>query len=218
MRQPSIQPPARAVAPEKKKQAEPEQLEPSPQPATSLVQATQPETAPNLELEPELNKPPQETNTSASVAHKKDVRKHWPEFVDYVRERIPWMGGTLQRASSARLEAGDLIIQYSDSADCRILEDRKKLVSLTEFAMDFFQKELRIVFKLPDAEGCDADPNSAAAVQKERQALANDPLVLAAVDIFNGQVGDIRVGPRFRKPLATEEGKKQEQKQERVDG
>jgi len=28
--------------------------------------------------------------------------------------------------------------------------------------------------------------------------LANDALVLTAVDVFNGEVGDIRVGPRYR--------------------
>jgi DNA polymerase-3 subunit gamma/tau len=78
------------------------------------------------------------------------------------------------------------------------------MIPLTEFAMDFFQESLQVKFKVPNSSGCETDPESGAALQKERQTLANDPLVLTACEIFNGQVGDIRVGPRFRKPLTAE--------------
>jgi DNA polymerase-3 subunit gamma/tau len=139
------------------------------------------------------------------AGRKKNVRAHWPEFIEYVRDRIKWMAATLQRASSAQLEEGQLIIVYNDSVDCRILKSKENMIQLTEFAMDFFQESLQIKFKVPDSSACDTDPDSGAAVQKERQALANDPLVLTALEIFNGQVGDIRVGPRFRKPLSGEQ-------------
>ncbi|MCI5224056.1 MAG: DNA polymerase III subunit gamma/tau, partial [Candidatus Electrothrix sp. AR4] len=198
-------PPRPAVAIEKKKtQAEPESVEVLSQSSAAAAQAAQPKNTSDSLQKPKAIAQPKKADPSTSVPKKKDVRKHWPEFVEYVRERHQWMAAPLQRASSARLEAGKLVIQYNDAADCRILEDRNKLISLTEFAMDFFQEELQIIFKLPDASSCDADPNSAAAVQKERQTLANDPLVLAAVEIFNGQVGDIRVGPRFRTSLEVE--------------
>ncbi len=140
----------------------------------------------------------------------KDVRADWPEFVVYVRDRIKWMAATLQRASSAELKDGRLTIVYDDSVDCRILKSKENMIPLTEFAMDFFQKSLQIRFKVPDA-GCETDSESGAALQKERRTLANDPLVLTACEIFNGQVGDIRVGPRFRKPLtgAAAQGKEE---------
>ena len=133
---------------------------------------------------------------------KKNVRADWPEFIEYVRDRKKWMAGALERASSVQLEGERLTIVYNDSVDCRIIKNRENLIPLTEFAMDFFQENLQITFKVPDSSACDTDPDSSAAVQQERLALANDPLVLAALDIFNGQVGDIRVGPRFRKPLS----------------
>ena len=71
----------------------------------------------------------------------------------------------------------------------------------TEFALDFFQGNFLIKFQVPDSEGCDVDPENGNKAQQERQLLANDALVLTAVDIFNGEVGDIRVGPRFRQPM-----------------
>ena len=134
----------------------------------------------------------------------KDIRKDWPRFIDYVRDRHKWMAGSLQLSSSAKIEAGELVIHYDNPSDCRILSNQDKSRPLTEFASDFFQESLQIKFKLPDSSGCDTDPNSGAAVQKERQALTNDPLVVTAVEVFNGEIGDIRVGPRFRKPLSAD--------------
>ncbi|MCI5221043.1 MAG: hypothetical protein D3914_18070 [Candidatus Electrothrix sp. LOE2] len=121
-----------------------------------------------------------------------------------VQERIKWMGAALKSSSSARLENGVLTVNYDESADCTLLKSKTNLVRLTEFAMDFFQEELEVTFKVPNSSACSTDSESAAAVRQERQKLAHDPLVLAAVDIFNGQVGDIRVGPRFRGALHEE--------------
>jgi DNA polymerase-3 subunit gamma/tau len=135
---------------------------------------------------------------------KKDIRKRWQGFIEYVADRKKWMAATLQRAASAHIEEGILIIEYEDSVDCRIIKSKDNLIPLTEFAMDFFQESLQIQFKVPHCSGCDTDPDSGAALQKERQVLANDSLVLTACEVFNGQVGDIRVGPRFRQPLTVE--------------
>ncbi len=131
---------------------------------------------------------------------RKDVRRHWEGFIGYVRERKQWMAAVLQRAEGARFEEDRLVIQYAESVDCAMLKKRENLTLLTEFAMDFFQDTFRVVFHVPEGD-CGVDGENGIGPQQERQALASDPLVLAAVEIFNGQVGDIRVGPRFRKPL-----------------
>ncbi len=137
---------------------------------------------------------------SGCRGRRKDVRRHWESFIGYVRERKQWMAAVLQRADGARFEEDRLIIQYTDSVDCTMLKNRENITLLTEFAMDFFQDTFRVVFHVPEGD-CEVDGENGISPQQERQALANDPLVLAAVEIFNGQVGDIRVGPRFRKPL-----------------
>jgi DNA polymerase-3 subunit gamma/tau len=160
----------------------------------------QPEEAPVLPQSDPDPDPVEQEKEVLPAAAQKDVRADWPEFVAYVGERIKWMAATLQRASSVELKDGQLIIVYDDSVDCRILKSKEKMIPLTEFAMDFFQENLQIRFKVPDS-GCETDPESGVVLQKERQKLANDPLVLTACEVFNGQVGDIRVGPRFRKPL-----------------
>ncbi|XOF34170.1 MAG: DNA polymerase III subunit gamma/tau [Candidatus Electrothrix sp. YB6] len=191
-----------AEAEKKKPRTGPEPVESPPHPAASSGQKTTPQSAAEPAPQPEQKAPPK--RSAVPPAGKKDIRKHWPEFIDYVRDRHQWMAAPLQLASSARLEDGKLIIQYDDTADYGVLKDREKLDELTVFAADFFQKNLQIEFYVPHAQGCEADPSSAAAVEKKRKELANDPLVLAAVEIFNGHVGDIRVGARYRTPLASE--------------
>ncbi len=135
----------------------------------------------------------------------KNVRQHWTEFIDYVQDRKPWMASALQLASVVNLEGDQLLIKYTNASECGLLKNRENITPLTEFAMDFFQENFTIRFVLPDAKQCEIDPVNGKSPQQERQALASDALVLTAVDIFNGEVGDIRVGPRFRKPMVDNE-------------
>jgi len=143
----------------------------------------------------------QEAPHSLQESYNHTVRQHWNEFVEYVRDRKPWMASALQMAKSACLKDGELVVEYENSINCRLLRNKENITPLTEFALDFFQENFRIRFYVPDSGGCDIDPANGNKVQQERQSLASDSLVLTAVDIFNGEVGDIRVGPRFRGPI-----------------
>ena len=133
------------------------------------------------------------------VETKKDIRRDWDGFIAYVRERQPWMAASLQRASSVKQVGEELVVQFEDSIECSLLRQKKYIQSLTEFFLDFFQKNLTIRFDVPEGQDCEITAENGQKPHLERRALANDPLVLTAVEIFNGQVGDIRIGPRFRK-------------------
>jgi len=159
-------------------------------------QAKEPLVASGEGKKPET-KMPQETDRSM----RRSVRKHWPEFVSYVKERKPWMAHSLQQASQVTVRDDVIVIAYDDTTVCSLLKEKNNFTPLTEFALDFFQENLRISFEVPESSGCEVNPENGISPRRERQALANDPLVVMAVEIFNGQVGDIRVGPRFRKHL-----------------
>ncbi len=134
----------------------------------------------------------------------RDIKRRWPAFIEYVRDRKPWMAATLQKATTVTLENEELAIHYDESADCNLLKNQEHIRSLTEFALDFFQQPFTLAFKVSDAGSCEVDPNGAVSPRIERKALARDPLVLDALEVFNGQVGAIRVGPRFRGSVSEE--------------
>ncbi|WP_051309266.1 DNA polymerase III subunit gamma/tau [Desulfogranum japonicum] len=155
------------------------------------------------EVESESIDQPENSQTVTNPTRKeKDIRKNWLPFVSYVQERARWMGAALQHASSVKKVEGELVIQFEDAADCTLLKNKEHIRRLSEYVLDFFQQELTVRFKVPDGVGCEIDGQNAILAREERKALANDPLVLTAVDIFNGQVGDVRIGPRYRQSQA----------------
>jgi DNA polymerase III subunit gamma/tau len=128
-------------------------------------------------------------------AHERDVRRDWLAFTEYVKDRKVWMAKDLQRADSARQQGDELHIHFSDPANCALLRSKENRILLTEFVLDFFQKELKVRFILPK-EDLNSNGDEADSPQKKRHRLATDPLVQMAVDVFNGQIGDIRIGPK----------------------
>ena len=167
-------------------------------PATGLPPATMPQ--PQLEPPPppaEKVAPPP-TKPLEIRPHEKDVRKDWPDFIKYVKERKVWMAQDLQRADTIKQDnKGELHLSYSDPANCSLLREKENHQLLTEFALDFFQKHLKVRFILPKIDET-SDGNGDESPHRKRQQLVNDPLVVMAAEIFNGQVGDIRIGPRSR--------------------
>ncbi len=128
----------------------------------------------------------------------RNVRKNWPHFVEYIRDKKLWMAQDLQRAKKI-LEADDeLQILFDDALNCSLLRQQENSKLLAKFVLDYFQKSLQIKFIFPEP---DENENTAGedSPQKQRQMLASDPLVIMATEVFTGQVGDIRIEPQSKK-------------------
>ncbi len=166
-----------------------------PEPISSDISPADQADPPVTEKQKEV--PPQPLAPVEIHPHERDVRRDWHDFTEYVKDRKVWMAKDLQRADSAKEVDDELHIQYSDPANCTLLRNKDNHKLLTEFALDFFQKELKVRFIIPDQTG-NGDTDEANSPQMKRQRLANDPLVQMTVEIFGGQVGDIRIGPRSR--------------------
>jgi len=147
---------------------------------------------------PDNTEKSQATQTNAVKVNTREVRKDWLDFIIYVKKRKVWMAQDLQRADTIRQEKEELQLTYSDPANCAVLRQKNNKKALTEFTLDFFQKPLKIRFILPEVHESNGDTKNELSPLKKRQELANDPLVIMATEVFNGQVGDIRVGPRSR--------------------
>jgi DNA polymerase-3 subunit gamma/tau len=128
--------------------------------------------------------------------HEKDIRKYWPDFIAYVKDRIVWMAQDLNR-SRVKEVGSELQLHYNDPAECSLLRQKENKNQLTEFVLDFFQKELTVKFVLPKIED-NPQEDAGESPHHKRQQLANDPLTTMTAEIFHGQIGDIRIGPRSR--------------------
>ncbi len=126
----------------------------------------------------------------------RDVKRHWDAFIEYVKERKRWMAPVLKLCAMARDEGDQLVLKFDDPADFKLLQEHDNLKLLQTFALDFFQHDFRVVFKVHGIQATDDGGDDAEQLLAARRALANDPLVQMATEIFGGQVGSIRTGPR----------------------
>ncbi len=123
-----------------------------------------------------------------------DVQRDWDAFLEHVRDRKKWMAGALARADKVKEEGGVLVILYDESSECHMLQETENRKLLTEFAQNFFQKELTVRIVVAGESGGDLLDQP----QEERRALANDPRVQVALEVFGGRLTGIRTGPRSR--------------------
>ena len=107
------------------------------------------------------------------------------------------MAQDLQRADLVRHVDKEIRLHFNDPANCAFLRQKDNRRLLTEYALDFFQKEIKISFIVPDQQDSNDTPGQETP-QSKRQQLANDPLVIMTAEIFRGQVGDIRIGQQSR--------------------
>ena len=128
----------------------------------------------------------------------KEIRRHWEEFIEYVKDRKPWMAQSLSLNSGTREEKGELVVRFAVASECNVLQDPENMKFLTQFAQDFFQKELRVRISVRGTAPGEETTDGQDELQEERRALANDPLVQVASEVFNAQVVGIRTGPRSR--------------------
>ncbi len=188
--------------PEAKEVQAPPMSEPAAPPVSAMPKPPPPELAGQPEpLPPEAGKTEapavsREREPLEIHPHEKDIRKDWLEFINYVKERKMWMAQDLQRADNIKHDIeGELRLTFNDPANCSLLRQKDNRQLLTEFALDFFQKQLKVRFIVPAAED-PAENNGVESPNRKRAQLAGDPLVSMAAEIFNGQVGDIRIGQR----------------------
>lgn len=134
-----------------------------------------------------------------TLAEEKEVRKHWDGFLEHVKDRKPWMAHALSVCASAREKDGELVLKYDDLSECKILQGKENSKLLNEYALDFFQKDLKIKIIAKNGTSLEGEDGSDQNLpQEERRALANDPLVQLTTQILDGQVSSIRTGPRSR--------------------
>jgi len=155
--------------------------------------------APSQREEPPLPPEPQGLGNQAiprAGNQVKDPKNDWDDFLDYIKKDTVWMATNLQRAQSVNHDfAGQLQIHFADGMDCSLLRQKENTQQLNDFALAFFKKTLKVTFIVPEIDDS-LDGNGGESPQKKRQQLLSDPLVLMATEVFNGQVGDVRLSKK----------------------
>jgi DNA polymerase III subunit gamma/tau len=179
-------------------QQKPQRVQTSPVNTTLPQQmpAQQPPPSAQFKEEPPLPQEPaglRPSQTPARGNSPKDPKQDWDEFLDFIKADTVWMATNLHRADSVSHDiSGELQITFDDGMNCSLLRQKENHRMLSDFALEFFKIPLKITFRVPEIDDS-VDENGGVSPQKKRQQLLNDPLVLMATEVFNGQVGDVRL-------------------------
>lgn len=150
---------------------------------------TQRETTATFRLEPIEHEEKAEDDTKKS---KREIRKDWLDFISFLKDKKEWMAQSLQQTTSVKEENRELLLEFDDSNDCFMLRKKENRLILTEYILDFFQQDYTVRIISPDNSN-GAAAQDANGPKKRRQQLASHHLVRMTEEIFNGQVGDIRI-------------------------
>jgi DNA polymerase-3 subunit gamma/tau len=141
--------------------------------------------------------PPADEPTPPEPAGHREIRKDWLAFVSYVKQRREWMAQNLQQSSAVKENGQELILEFDTPAECTLLRTKENRQTLTEYVLDFFQKDFTIRIISPE-EPEDEGVTVSDGPKKRRQQLATHPLVRMTEEIFGGHAGDIRISPQNR--------------------
>jgi len=128
----------------------------------------------------------------------RDVRRDWDGFLAHVKERKPWMSHALSLSHTVRQDGDRLLIKFNNLSDCKILQGSANIKLLNEFALDFFQKDLKVSVVVKSGDPLSGDEDQEHSPQEERRSLGADPIVLLTTEVLGGQISGIRTGPRSR--------------------
>ncbi len=131
----------------------------------------------------------QTTSTQIESSDKKnpDINTEWDSFLEYVAGEKILLANDLKLADTFKLQDTELFLHYTDPEHCTYLNRHDNLKLLNQFILDFFKKDLNVRVVVPEKTAEKKEGSQAL-----KKTLANHPLVDMAVEIFNGQVGDIR--------------------------
>ncbi len=146
-----------------------------------------PAPAPQIQSRPEtLEKP-----APAPAKPAPETTDFWPDFIDFLKEKSIWMANNLRRVDAVQKTGNTLRLTFLEVVDCRLLKQIKNRKLLASYASEFFQAPMEILLTARELEkGAD---DKRLSQQKRRSQLANDPLTLTTAEVFNAQVGEIRL-------------------------
>ncbi len=150
---------------------------------------------------PPLPPPPAETTPqqeSPAPSLQARIERDWNAFTRHVQDKLKWMGLALQQALAVRVADGGLFVRFRDTDECAMLRQKEYRQRLAELVYDFFQERLVVHIEGDEPDRGNINPHTGRTMQEEYRALSCDPLVLTALEIFNGDLRDIRTGLRYK--------------------
>jgi len=168
-----------------------------PVPAGSPVPAQPPETIPETIKEPAAvftPVPPTPTGNPAGAmaVDEKDLATLWPQLLEVIAREHPALGGALASAKLLEVtEAGITLEVPGNQFNINRLKKREKRTRLEKTCSDFFQRPVAVALQA-DVAGQEKNDSKKKLDNKRKQDVLSHPLIEDAIEIFKGEVVEVR--------------------------
>jgi DNA polymerase-3 subunit gamma/tau len=145
-------------------------------------------------MEPPHEAPPEPPGV-ADVA-----RGSWDDLVARIREQKPALAGTLERVKVKEISPGHLELDFSGhNFDYELVTERENMALLQTTGREILGPQVEISVAGGGREGMSERRAATDRQRRLRQKALRHPLVNEALEIFGGQVVEVKIGPE--KPL-----------------
>jgi DNA polymerase-3 subunit gamma/tau len=141
-----------------------------------------------------MEPPPQEPPEPPGVA---DVpRGTWNDLVARIREQRPALAGALERVKVREISPGRLELDFSGHTfDYELITERENMVLLQTLGREVLGRQAEISVAGGGREGMSERRAATDRQRRLRQKALRHPLVNEALEIFGGQVVEVKIGP-----------------------
>ena len=146
------------------------------------------------EVTPYMEPPPEEPPEPPGVAE--TPRGSWNDLVARIREQKPALAGTLERVKVREVSPGRLELDFSGhNFDYELVTERENMALLQTLAREILGPQAEIAVAGGGREGMSERRAATDRQRRLRQKALRHPLVNEALEIFGGQVVEVKIGP-----------------------
>ena len=124
------------------------------------------------------------------------ARGSWDDLVARIREQKPALAGTLERVKVKEISPGHLELDFSGhNFDYELVTERENMALLQTLGREILGPQAEIAVAGGGREGMSERRAATDRQRRLRQKALRHPLVNEALEIFGGQVVEVKIGP-----------------------
>ena len=146
------------------------------------------------DVSPYMEPPHEEPPDAPGVADA--ARGSWKDLVARIREQKPALAGTLERVKVKEISSGRLELDFSGHTfDYELVTERENMALLQTLGREILGPQVEISVAGGGREGTSERRAATDRQRRLRQKALRHPLVNEALEIFGGQVVEVKIGP-----------------------
>ncbi|NIQ89831.1 MAG: hypothetical protein GWN93_12635, partial [Deltaproteobacteria bacterium] len=140
--------------------------------------------------------PTEEAESAEPATVAEPVATRWNDFIERVRQEKPVLAASLERVSVREPQPDCLELDFNGHEfDYEMVKERESFGLLSRLAREIFGERVKVTLKVGSEEIRREQRQKTDRQRVQQQKALKHPLVTEALEIFGGEIVEVRVGP-----------------------